>query len=57
MAWTERDIPDPTGRTTDAWLATLGTESAHVSHDDVLAALDAARDEPEMRPGRPTGKR
>lgn len=31
----------------DAWLATLDTEAAHVSHDDVLAALDAARDEPE----------
>jgi hypothetical protein len=54
MPWTERDIPDQTGRATDAWLATLGTESAQVSHDDVLAALDAVRDEPEMRPGRLT---
>ena len=57
MPWTERDIPDLTGRATDAWLATLGTESAQVSHDDVLAALDAVRDEPEMRPGRRTEKR
>jgi len=57
MAWTERDIPDLTGRTTDAWLATLGTDSAQVSHDDVLAALDAVRDEPEVGPGRPTGER
>jgi hypothetical protein len=51
MAWTERDIPDLSGRTTDAWLATLGTDSAHVSHDDVLAALDAAREERETRHG------
>ena len=43
MAWSDRDIPDPTGRATDAWLATLGTDSAHDSQDDVLAALDAAR--------------
>ena len=57
MAWTERDIPDPTGRATDAWLATLGTDAAHVSHDDVLAALDAARDEPEAPLGRPTEQR
>ncbi len=57
MAWTERDIPDPTGRATDAWLATLDTDSTHVSHDDVLAALDAARDDSETRLGRPTEKR
>jgi hypothetical protein len=57
MAWTERDIPDLTGRATDAWLTTLGTDAGHVSHDDVLAALDAARDEPEVRPGRPAGER
>ena len=57
MAWTQRDIPDLTGRATDAWLATLDTDSAHVSHNDVLAALDAARDEPEMRPGRGAEKR
>ena len=43
MAWTERDIPDLTGGTTDAWLATLGTDAAHVPHDAVLAALDATR--------------
>ena len=57
MAWTERDIPDLSGQTTDAWLATLGTDSAHVPHDDVLAALDAARDEPETRLGRPAEER
>jgi hypothetical protein len=57
MAWTERDIPDLTGGATDAWLATLGTGGAHVPHDDVLAALDAARDEPEVHPGRSTDKR
>jgi hypothetical protein len=51
MAWTERNIPDLTGPATDAWLATLGTDSAHVPHDDVLAALDAARDEPTTRHG------
>ena len=56
-AWTERDVPDPTGRATDAWLATLGTDSAQVSHDDALAALDAVRDESETRPGRPAGER
>ena len=54
MASSERDTPDPSGQATDAWLATLGTDWAHVSHDDVLAALDAARDEPEARPGRAT---
>jgi hypothetical protein len=53
MAWTERDIPDPIARTTDAWLASLGTDSAPVSHDDVLAA----RDESGTRPGRPTEQR
>ncbi len=57
MAWTERDIPDLTGRTTDAWLATLDAGSSQVSHDDALAALDAARGEPGMRPGRPTEER
>jgi hypothetical protein len=57
MAWTERDTPDPIARTTDAWLASLGTDSAPVSHDDVLAALDAARDESGTRPGRPTEQR
>jgi post-segregation antitoxin (ccd killing protein) len=39
------------GRTTDAWLATLGSAPAHVSHDDALAALDAAREEPATRHG------
>ncbi len=53
MAWTGRAAPDPSGRATDAWLATLGTDSAPVSHDDVLAA----RDEPEVGPGRPTERR
>jgi hypothetical protein len=57
MARTERDIPDLSGRATDAWLATLGTDSAHVSHDDALAALDATRDEPEMHLRRPTQER
>jgi hypothetical protein len=57
MPWTERDIPDLTGRATDAWLMTLGTDTAHVSHDDVLAALDAVRGEPEVGPGRPTERR
>ena len=57
MAWTERDIPDLTGLTTNAWLATVGTDSTQVSHDDVLAALDAARDEPAMRPGHSTEER
>jgi len=56
MPWTERDIPDPTGRATDAWLTTLDTDSAQVSHDDALAALDAVRDEPEVGPGRLAGK-
>ena len=54
MAWTERDIPDGSDRMTDAWLATLGTESADASHEDVLAALDAVRDEPETRLGHST---
>ncbi len=57
MARTERDIPDPIARTTDAWPASLDTDSAHVSYEDVLAALDAARDEPEMRPGHSTEER
>ena len=57
MARTERDIPDLSGRATDAWLATLGTDSAHVSHEEVLAALDAVRDESETRPGRPAEER
>lgn len=60
MAWTERDDPDPTGRTTDAWLATLGTASAQVSHDAVVAALDAAREraaDARGCVGRATGKR
>jgi post-segregation antitoxin (ccd killing protein) len=39
------------GRTTDTWLATLDSTPAHVSHDDALAALDAARDEPATRHG------
>jgi hypothetical protein len=50
MAWTERDNSELTGRMTDAWLATLDSDSTHVSHDDVLTALDAAR-EPETRHG------
>ncbi len=49
MASTERDIPDLDGRATDAWLATLGTDSAQISHDDALAALDAVREEPTTR--------
>jgi hypothetical protein len=57
MAPSDRDIPDQTARTTDAWLTTFSTDSAHVSHDDVLAALDAARDEPETRLGRPAEER
>jgi len=32
-------------RATDRWLATLGPEEVEISRDDVLAALDAARDE------------
>ena len=39
------------GRTTDAWLATLDHARALVPHDDALAALDAARDEPATRHG------
>ncbi|WP_218822340.1 type II toxin-antitoxin system CcdA family antitoxin [Geodermatophilus pulveris] len=39
------------GRTTDAWLATLQPAASPVSHDDALAALDAARDEPATRHG------
>ena len=54
MSWTERDIPDPSGLETDAWLATLDPGSSQVSHDDALPALDATRDEPETRPGRAT---
>ena len=57
MPRTERDIPDPMRPTTDAWLATLGTDSARVSPDAVLAALDGVRDEPEVGPGHLTGRR
>ena len=39
------------GQTTDAWLATLDSTPAKVSHDDALAALDAAREEPGTRHG------
>lgn len=39
------------GRTTDAWLATLDPPAVRVSHDDALAALDAARDDPPTRHG------
>ena len=39
------------GRTTDAWLATLDPPSVQVSHDDALAALDAAREESAARHG------
>ena len=39
------------GRTTDAWLATLDPTPAPVTHDDALAALDAARDVPATRHG------
>lgn len=39
------------GRTTDAWLASLDPGSPQVSHDDALAALDAAREEPATRHG------
>lgn len=39
------------GRTTDAWLATLDPGPSPVSHDDALAALDAAREEPPTRHG------
>ncbi|MEP6464147.1 MAG: type II toxin-antitoxin system CcdA family antitoxin [Frankiaceae bacterium] len=39
-------------RSTDAWLATLGPASAHrVDHADVMAALDAIRDEPPTHHG------
>jgi hypothetical protein len=37
--------------TTDAWLATLDHSPTHVSHDDALAAVDAAREEPAPRDG------
>ena len=57
MPWTEPDIPDLMRPTTDAWLATLGTDSAHVSHDAVLAALDGVRDEHEVAPGLLTEKK
>lgn len=39
------------GLTTDAWLATLDSTPVPVSHDDALAALDAAREEPATRHG------
>ena len=39
------------GRTTDAWLASLGSASSQVSHDTALATLDAAREEPATRHG------
>lgn len=39
------------GRTTDAWLKTLEPTAAQVTHDDALAALDAAREEPATRHG------
>lgn len=32
-------------RATDRWLESLGTDEHDISLDDVLAALDAARDE------------
>ena len=39
-------------RSTDAWLATLRPASSHpVTHDRVLEALDAVRDEPATRHG------
>lgn len=39
-------------RSTDAWLATLRLTPPHrVTHDDVLEALDAVRDEPPTRHG------
>ncbi len=39
-------------RSTDAWLATLRQTPSHrVTHDDVLEALDAVRDEPPTRHG------
>ena len=39
------------GRMTDAWLATLDPPPVPVSHDDALAALDAAREESRTRHG------
>jgi post-segregation antitoxin (ccd killing protein) len=39
------------GRTTDAWMATLDVTPTQISHDDALAALDAAREEPATRHG------
>ncbi len=38
-------------RTTDAWLATLDPAPSQVSHDEALAAVDAAREEPATRHG------
>jgi len=38
-------------RSTDAWLETLASPTARVSHDRALAALDAARDEAPTRHG------
>jgi len=39
-------------RSVDAWLATLPAASAaRVTHEDALAALDAARDEASTRHG------
>jgi len=39
-------------RSTDAWLATLSPVSPHrVTHDRVLEALDAVRDDPPTRHG------
>lgn len=39
-------------RSTDAWLATLRPAPPHrVTHDRVLEALDAVRDEPSTRHG------
>jgi len=38
-------------RSTDAWLETLTSPSARVSHDRALAALDSARDEAPTRHG------
>ncbi|WP_425358537.1 type II toxin-antitoxin system CcdA family antitoxin [Acidimicrobium ferrooxidans] len=38
-------------RSTDAWLATLASPIARVSHERALAALDAARDEAPTRHG------
>jgi post-segregation antitoxin (ccd killing protein) len=33
------------GRATSRWLASLGSDEYDISHEEVLAALDAARDE------------